>query len=87
MPVHLTNFDKSLRNVISDLKQRIVEGEFTSYAWLPMASMWADVQTKEKKIFPDLEIVFLHNEIRLGDTFDNKVFVFNQEVWMTNIRN
>ena len=30
---------KTLRNVITDLKQRLVEGEITSYAWLPTANM------------------------------------------------
>ena len=77
---------KTLRNMISDLKQRLVEGEITSYAWLPTASMWADVLTKEKKILPDLENVFL-NEMRLENTSINKVVAFNQEVRMTNIRN
>ena len=30
---------KTLRNMITDLKQRLVEGEIISYAWLPTANM------------------------------------------------
>ena len=71
---------KTLRNVISDLKQRLVEGEVTSYAWLPTTSMWADVLTKEKKILPELEDVFLHNKMKLGDTSINKIISVCQEV-------
>ena len=78
---------KTLRNVITDLKQRLVEGEITSYAWLPTANMWADILTKEKKIPLDLENVFINNQMNFGDTSVNKVMAFNQEVWMTNIRN
>ena len=78
---------KTLRNMITDLKQRLVEGEITFYTWLPTTSMWADVLTKEKKILPDLNNVFLNNEMRLGDTSVNKVVAFNQEVRMTNIGN
>ena len=78
---------KTLRNIITNLKQRLVEGEITSYAWLPTASMWADVLTKEKKILPDLENVFINNEMRLGDTSINKVVAFSQEVQMTYIQN
>ena len=70
-----------------DLKQRLVEGKITLYAWLPTASMWADVLTKEKKILPDLKNVFINNQMKPGDTSVNKVVAFNQEVWMTNIQN
>ena len=36
---------KMLRNGITDLKKRLVEGEITSYAWLPTPNMWADILT------------------------------------------
>ena len=76
-----------LRNVITDLKQRLVKGKITSYAWLPTANMWADILTKEKKILLDLKNIFINNQLKFGDTPVNKVMAFNQEVWMTNIRN
>ena len=78
---------KTLRNVIADLKQRLINGGIASYAWLPTSDMWADILTKEKKIPLALEDVFVKNRMNLGDTSINRVMAFGQEVWMTNIRN
>ena len=79
---------KTLRNVIVDLKERLVNGEITSYAWLPTSDMWADILTKEKKVVPPkLEDVLKKNEMDLGDASVNKVMAFGQEVRMINIRN
>ena len=39
---------KTLRNIITDLKQRLIDDEVSSYAWLPTDSMWADILTNEK---------------------------------------
>ena len=52
---------QTLRNVIVDLKQRLVNGEVTSYAWLPTTAIWADILTKEKKRPPHLEDVLDKN--------------------------
>ena len=78
---------KTLRNVIIDLKERLINGEITSYAWLPTTSMWAYILTKEKKVPQELEKVLKMNKMDLGDTSVNKVMAFGQEVWMVNIRN
>jgi len=79
---------KTLRNVFVDLKERLVNREVTSYAWLPTSDMWADILMKEKKmIHPKLEDVLKKNVMDLGDTSVNKVLAFGQEVRMTNIRN
>ena len=78
---------KNLRNVIADLKQRLVNDEITSYAWLPTNSMWADVLTKEKKMPITFEKVITENSLVLGDITLNKIMAFGQEVRMTNIRN
>ena len=78
---------KTLRNVITDLKQRLVDDEVSSYAWLPTDSMWADILTKEKKMPPTFEKVITTNALALGDITVNKVKAFGQEVRMTNIRN
>ena len=76
---------KSLRNVVVDLKERLVKDEVSSYAWLPTQSMWADILTKEKKIPLELEDVLMENRMNLGETGINKVLAFRQEVRMTNI--
>ena len=38
---------KTLRLTVMDLKERIVEGDVTSYSWLSTENMWADLLTKE----------------------------------------
>ena len=78
---------KTLRNIITDLKQRLVTEEITSYAWLPTLFMWADILTKEKKMPLTFEDVIIKNDLKLEDTSVNKVMAFGQEVQMTNIRN
>ena len=78
---------KTLRNVITDLKQRLVDDDISSYAWLPTDSMWADILTKEKKMPLNFDKVITANTLALGDTTVNKVKEFGQEVRMTNIRN
>ena len=78
---------KSLRNVIVDLKERLIRGEISSYSWLPTQKMWADVLTKEMCLHEDLEEVLLRNDMKLGDNKINQVKAFGQEVRMINIRN
>ena len=38
---------KTLRMMVRELKDRLLEGEILSYAWLPTKHMWADVLTKD----------------------------------------
>ena len=78
---------KTLRNVISDLTQRLVDGEITSYAWLSTSSMWADILTKEKRMLSAFKDIIIKNELSLEDISVNRVMAFSQEVRMTNIRN
>ena len=59
---------KSLRNVVVDLKERVVRGEISSYSWIPTQHMWTDVLTTEMSLHEDLEDVLLKNEMKLGDT-------------------
>ena len=76
---------KTLRNVITDLKQRLVNEEITLYAWLPTSSIWADILTKEKKMPSTFEDVININDLKLENTSVNKGMAFGQEVRITNI--
>jgi len=78
---------KSLRNVLVDLKERLVRSEVSSYSWIPTKNMWADILTKEMALPEALRKVLDENEMELGDTTVNQVKAFGQEVRMTNIRN
>ena len=72
---------------VVNLKERLVSGEISSYAWLPTQNMWADILTKEKKLPDNLKDVLIKNKMDLGDTTLNEVKAFGQEVCMTNIQN
>ena len=73
--------------MIDNLKERLIEGDILSYAWLPTESMWADLLTKEKRLPENLEDVLMRNVMELPETHINEVKAFGQEVRMTNIRN
>ena len=73
--------------VIVDLKERLLNGEITSIAWLPTEKMWADLLTKEMKLPDNLEDILFKNKMNLPDTTVNEVRAFGQEVRMQNIRN
>ena len=78
---------KTLRKTVVDLKERLVEGDILSYAWLPTERMWADLLTKEKRLLQDIEDVFERNTMDLGDSYINEVKDFGPEIRMVNIRN
>ena len=70
-----------------DLKEKLVDGDLYSYAWLPTESMWADILTKEMRLSPTLEDVFLKNVLDLPKTAVNEVKAVGTEIRMNNIRN
>ena len=55
-----------------DLKEKLIEGEITSYSWLSMDKMWTDALTKEMKLPIGLENVILKNEMDLPQTLINQ---------------
>ena len=63
---------KTLRMTVRELKDRLLEGEIVSYAWLPTEQMWADTLTKEMKIPSGLEKVLRMNEMELPNCNINK---------------
>ena len=78
---------KTLRMTVRELKDRLLEGEIESYAWLPTEQMWADVLTKEMRIPSGLEKVLCMNEMDLPNCNINKVKAVDGEIRMENIRN
>ena len=73
--------------MVTDLKERLLEGDIFSYSWLSTEDMWGDVLTKEMSLPPLLEDVFLKNNLNLPRTFINQVKAVGTEVWMHNIQN
>ena len=79
--------NKSLRMTVCGLKDKLLDGEVLSYAWLPTKSMWADVLTKEMKLPAAVELVLTKNVMDLPNASINEVKAFGTEVRMQNIRN
>ena len=78
---------KTLGLTVVYLKERLVDGDIYSYAWLPMENIWVDILTKEMRLLPDLEDVLLKNVINLPKTAVNEVKAIGTDIRMDNIRN
>ena len=84
---------KTLRLTITDLKERLPEGEIDSYSWLPTQDIYADLLTKEMqilnfmKISKNLENVIYNNDLKLPKSPINQVRAVGSEIRMHNIRN
>ena len=76
-----------MRMAVWELKDRLFNGEISSYSWLPTERMWEDVLTKEMRLPDGFEKVLLENEMDLPGTNVNKVKAVKGEVRMENIRN
>ena len=79
--------NKSLRMTVRELKDKLLDGDVLSYAWLPTEHMWADILTKEMRIPEALEKVLVENVMELPKTNINEVKAVDKEVRMENIRN
>ena len=78
---------KSLRLTVTDLKERLLDGEVYSYSWLPTNSMWANMLTKEMEIPSSLEDAFQQNKMVLPLPLENEFVAIGSEIRMKNIRN
>ena len=78
---------KTLRLTVTDLKERLIDGDIYSYSWLLMKSMWADMMTKEMELPSALEDVFQKNIMSLPMPLANYVKAIGTEIRISNIRN
>ena len=78
---------KTLRLRLTDLKERLLEGDIYSYSWLSIEDMWAYLLTKEMHLLQHLEDVFLKNTLNLSRTQTNQVKAIGTKIRMHNIRN
>ena len=78
---------KRLRNQVQELKEVLMTGEVSSYAWLGTKDMLADVMMKEVKMPRDLEKLLHKNILNVSNSSVNEVKAFGDELRMTNVRN
>ena len=77
---------KSLRKVIQDLKEQLIDGKTVSYQWIPTNLMWADASTKEMEMHECMKELLIEGHLELLYDRINKVQCIDGEINMTNIR-
>ena len=69
-----------MRSDISDLKQKLEDGEIKRYSWLQDEHMLADILTKEKKVKHGLDDVLKENKLNVLKSEDNCVEYVDGEI-------
>ena len=78
---------KGLRMTVQEMKEKLMEGEITSYQWLSTKEMWADGLTKEMEMAEGLRNLLKEGKCKITGQEINKVVCQNEEIRMLNIRN
>jgi len=78
---------KGLRMTVTELKEKLLEGEVKSYQWLSTKEMWADGLTKEMEMAEGLRKLLKEGKCEMVKKEVNKVVCENEEIKMLNIRN
>ena len=76
-----------MRNIVKDLKDKVLSGEVKSMSWLATEDMLADILTKEKKMSNILKDLLIDNKFQLKNMDFNVVKAVDGELRMFNIRN
>ena len=78
---------KQLRGMVSEMKDKLTEGEITSYQWVSTKDIWADGLTKEKSMSEGVRKLLKQGACSMVPQDINKVVNQNGEIKMLNIRN
>ena len=73
-----------LRNTMTDLKQKLVDGDVSVYSWIPTKAMTADVLTKEGGDIENVLEVVRENLFREANSEQNMVVYSDSEMMMKN---
>ena len=75
---------KLLRNTMSDLKQKLIDGDVRSYSWIETKEMTADILTKEGGDIENVLEVVRENVFRNANTQKNMVTYVDNEFTVQN---
>merc|ERR1712002_1265992 len=78
---------KQLRMVVQDMKEKLREGDITSYQWISTKDIWADGLTKEKTMTDGVRNLLKEGKCEAMTENVNKVICKEEEIKMLNIRN
>ena len=78
---------KQLRMVVKEMKDKLREGEITSYQWVSTKNIWADGLTKEMSMTEGVRKLLKQGACSMVSQDINKVICQNDKIKMLNIRN
>ena len=73
--------------MVSEMKDKLTEGEITSYQWVSTKDIWADGLTKEKSMSEGVRKLLKQGACSMVRQEENKVVNQDGEVKMINMRN
>ena len=73
--------------VVQEMKEKLRDGEITSYQWVSTKNIWADGLTKEMTMTEGLRKLLKEGKCEMVTKDINKVICENEEIKMLNIRN
>ena len=73
--------------VVQEMKEKLRDGEITSYLWVSTKNIWADGLTKEMTMTEGLRKLLKEGKCEMVTKDINKVICENEEIKMLNIRN
>ena len=78
---------KQLRGMVTEMKEKLTDGEITSYQWVSTKDIWADELTKEKSMSEGVRKLLKQGTCSMVQKEENKVVNQDGEVKMINERN
>merc|ERR1712240_231394 len=78
---------KQLRGLVWEMKQKLTNGEITSYQWVSTMDIWADELTKERTMSEGVRKLLKKGTCSMVQKEENKVINQDGEVKMINERN
>ena len=78
---------KSQSMVIQDLKERLQEGEFTSYQCILIGSMWVYTLTKKIEMHNEMQELLAQGSLWMMNKGINRVWCVDGEIKVQNIQN
>ena len=78
---------KALRMVVQEMKEKLRDGDISSYQWVSTKQIWADGLTKEMEMTEGLRKLLKEGKYEMVKEDINKVICENEEIKMLNIRN
>ena len=75
---------RPLRNTMADLKQKLIDGDVSSYSWIDTKAMTVDILTKEGGEIENMLEVVRQNNFKMANSQQNMVVFKDNEMMLLN---